>query len=103
MRSLIASVVLLLGVSFGTASAQDDGPMYMDQVRCVHLANLTEDEFGFLLVWWDGYFSRFTGSAVLSEANLEQLGGIIFQECRRDAQANIMDMLTRRFSRDDLR
>ncbi len=100
MRILNALIVTVICTYITTAWAQEDEPVQMDEVRCVHLIDLSEDEFGFLLVWWDGYFSRFTGNTLLSENNLERLGNIIFQECQNDARVNIMDMLTEYFTRD---
>ena len=85
------------------AVAEGDGPVQMDEIQCVHLVDLSEEEFSFFLAWLDGYFNHMHGTAVLSDAGLESLGTVIFEGCSKEPERNVMEMLTERMRMDTLR
>ena len=103
MKCILYVVALIVFLGVFPAGAQDDGPVQMDELMCVHLANLTEDEFGFLLIWLDGYFNHMHGTAILSEASLEQLGNMVFEGCTKNEAGNVMDLIAERLRLDSLR
>ena len=36
----------------------------IDKILCLHLVDLSEEEFSFILAWLDGYFNHMHGTAV---------------------------------------
>jgi hypothetical protein len=84
-------------------TAEGDGPVQMDEILCVHLIDLSEEEFSFFLAWLDGYFNHMHGTAILSDAGLESLGAIVIDGCTKEPDRNVMDLLTERMRLGALR
>lgn len=68
----------------------------------MHLVDLTEEEFAFILAWMDGYFNHMHGTAVLSDAGLESLGAMVFEGCANSPDRKVLEILTERIRQDAL-
>lgn len=102
MRTLFAFSLVTFLFSAMTAHAEGDGPVQVDEILCIHLVDLSEEEFSFILAWMDGYFNHMHGTAVLSEAGLESLGAMVFEGCEKKPQRKVLDMLIERIRQDAL-
>lgn len=83
-------------------AAQEDQPIAIDELQCVHLVDLSGEELSFLLAWLDGYFNHMHGTATLSDQNLLSLGGMIENGCAADPQRGVLAMLEERIRQDAL-
>lgn len=100
MRCVFFLIYTLLVVN--PSRAQDDSPVAMDEIQCLHLIDLGEDEISFLLAWLDGYFNHMHGTARMSDQNLASLGKMIEDGCADDPERGLLDMLQERIRQDAL-
>lgn len=103
MRFLLFFVLWSIKISTDPAFAQTDAPIEVDAIRCIHLTNLTEDDFSFLLAWLDGYFNHMHGTSTLSDQSLTKLGTMIESGCQEAPDRNVLDILNERIRRDALK
>ena len=78
MKNILQTLSFVMCLGAFPVEAQDGEPVQMDELMCVHLVNLTEDEFGFLLIWLDGYFNHMHGTAQQFSAKPVSSGSVIW-------------------------
>jgi len=98
----IPLLILAFGWFVGPSKAEDNTPIAVDEVRCVHLLDLGEEDLSFLLAWLDGYFNHMYGTTTLSDQNLANLGKMIEQGCRDAPDRLVMELLSERIRQDTL-
>lgn len=99
---LTAFLVLTFCFFLGPATAEESTPIAVDEVRCVHLFDLSEEDLSFLLAWIDGYFNHMYGTTTLSDQSLTNLGDMIEDGCRDEPERRVLNMLSERIRQDVL-
>ena len=102
MRAFLAITLFIFSLNTSDAVAEGDGPVDVSEILCIHLVDLSEEEFSFILAWLDGYFNHMHGTTILSEASLESLGAMVLEGCSTDSERNVMEMLNERIRQDAL-
>ena len=103
MRIFLTIASLVLALHASPSRAEGDGPVEIDKILCLHLVDLSEEGFSFILAWLDGYFNHMHGTAVLSDAGLESLGALVLEGCSKEPEREVLEMLTEHIRQDALK